>query len=116
LEEVETGQHTEWEYIADCSPMYKSYWAQWKSRAVTSGISQCLWESTDGQSKIAQIILSQSRVNNVLNKPHGGLSGGHLSVNKTLYKVWQRYYRLQARNNAEKWCQQCDTCAASSGP
>jgi hypothetical protein len=31
LQEVETGQRPEWKDITDCSPTYKSYWAQWKS-------------------------------------------------------------------------------------
>jgi hypothetical protein len=39
-----------------------------------------------------------------------------LGVNKTLNKVLQRCYWLQARNNVEKWCRQCDTYAASCGP
>lgn len=46
---------------------------------------------------------------------HGGPSGGHLGVNKTLNKVRQRYYWLQARKNVEKWCWQCNTCAAGHG-
>jgi hypothetical protein len=82
--------------------MYKSYRAQQNSPVVTSSILECLWVSADGQSKIAQIIFPQSIVNNVLNKPYGGLSGGH--------------YRFQARKDVEQWCQQCDTSAASSGP
>jgi hypothetical protein len=52
----------------------------------------------------------------VLAKLHGGPSGGHLGVNKTLNKVRQRYYWLQARNYDEKWCWWCHTCAASRGP
>jgi hypothetical protein len=35
---------------------------------------------------------------------------------KTLNKVRQRCYCLQARNDIEKWCRQRDTCAASRGP
>jgi hypothetical protein len=41
-------------------------------------------------------------VNDVLAELHGEPSGGHVGVNKTLVKVWQRYYWLQARNNIEK--------------
>jgi hypothetical protein len=66
--------------------------------------------------QIAQIILPRSTVNDVLTKLHGGLSGGHLGVNKTLNKVRQRYYWLQVRRDVEKWCPQRDTCAASRGP
>jgi hypothetical protein len=73
-------------------------------------------ESANGPSKIAQIVLPRRRVNDKLTKLHGGPSGGHLGVNKALDKVWKRYYWLQARNDVEKWCQQCDTCAANCGP
>jgi hypothetical protein len=52
----------------------------------------------------------------MLTELHGGLSQGHLGVNKTLGKAWQRYYWLQTRNNVEKWCRQWDTCAASPSP
>jgi hypothetical protein len=38
LQELETGQRPEWKDIADCSPTYKSYWAQCKSLAVRNGI------------------------------------------------------------------------------
>jgi hypothetical protein len=37
--------------------------------------------------KIAQIVLHQNRVNDGLSELHGGPSGGHLGVNKTLDKV-----------------------------
>lgn len=55
------------------------------------------------------------RVNDVLIELHGGLSRGHLGVNKNLDTVRHRH-RLQSRNNVEKCCQQCDTCAAIQGP
>jgi hypothetical protein len=38
LQELETGQKSEWKDIADRSPTYKSYWAQWKPLAVKNGI------------------------------------------------------------------------------
>jgi hypothetical protein len=45
LNEVETERHPEWKHIADCSPMYKSYWAQWKSLVVRNGKLERHWES-----------------------------------------------------------------------
>jgi hypothetical protein len=53
---------------------------------------------------------------NMLTELHGGSSGGHLGVNKTLNKVRQRYYWLQARGDIERWCPMCDICAANRGP
>jgi hypothetical protein len=82
---------------------------------VRDGILECHWESTSEHSKIAKIVLPQSRVKDLLNELHGGPSGGHLGVNMTLGKVSQRYYWLQARN-VEKCRQACNICAVSHGP
>jgi hypothetical protein len=96
-------------------PHMQKLLAQWKSPTAGNGILECHWESANRQSRIAQIILPQSRVNDVLTQLHGRLSGGHLDVNKTLNKVQQMYYWLQARNAVKKRCWQCDIFAASCG-
>jgi hypothetical protein len=57
-----------------------------------------------------QIILPRSRVNYMVD--HQVTWGD----SKTLDKVRQRYYWLQAGNNVEKWCRQFNTYAASRGP
>jgi hypothetical protein len=75
------------------APRYKSFWAQWKSIVVRNCILERHWESANGRSKIVQIVLPRSRVNDLLTDLHGGPSG-HKGVNKTLNKVWQRYYWL----------------------
>jgi hypothetical protein len=116
LQEVETGQRPEWKNIADRSPTYKSYWAQWKSLAVRNDVLERNWESANGRSQVAQIVIPRSRVKDILTELHGGPSVGHLGVNKTLNKVRQRFYWLQARTDIEKWYKQCDTCASSRGP
>jgi hypothetical protein len=82
------------ESIADRSPMYKSYWAQWKSLAMRNGMLEHNWESANGRSTIAQIVISWSKVEDMLTELHDGLSGGHPGINKTLNKVWQRFYWL----------------------
>jgi hypothetical protein len=114
--EVETGQRPERKDIADRSPTYKSYWAQWNSLAVRNGMLERNWESADGLSHIAQIVLPRSREKDVLSELHGGPSGGHVGVGKTLNKARQNYYWLQARNDIEKWCRQCNAYAPSRCP
>jgi hypothetical protein len=96
LREVETGRRPDWKDIADRSPTYKSYWAQWKSLAVRNGILQRNWESANGRSQVDQIVIPRSSVEDVLTELHGGPSG-HLGVNKTLINVRQRYYWLQGK-------------------
>jgi hypothetical protein len=116
LQDVETGQRPEWKDSADRSPTYKSYWAQWRLLAVRNGILERNWESANGRSKIAQIVVPRSRVKDVLIELHDGPSGGHLVVNKILNKVWHIFYWLQATTDVEKCCKQCNTRAASRGP
>jgi hypothetical protein len=77
LQEIETGQRPARKNIADRSPTYKCYWAQWKSLAVRNGILERNWESANGRSKIAQIVVPRSRVKDVLTELHDGPSGGH---------------------------------------
>jgi hypothetical protein len=73
LQELVTGQRPEWKDIAGCSPTYETYWAQWKLLAVKDGIWESNWESANGHSKIAQIVLPRSRIPDVLMDVHRGL-------------------------------------------
>jgi hypothetical protein len=116
LEEIESGQRQEWKDIAVRSPTYKSYWAIWKSPLVRDGVLEGPWESTDGRTKTAQVVIPRSKAKKVLTEMREGPSGGHFGVNKTFDKVKQWYYWLHSRDDVERWCQQCDTCAASRGP
>jgi hypothetical protein len=87
LQEVEAGQRSDWRDVADWSPIYKSYWAQWKSLVVRDGVLELHLESADRGTKTAQTVLPQSKVKKVLKELHGGSSGGHPGVNKTLDNV-----------------------------
>jgi hypothetical protein len=104
LQEVETGQRPQWKDIVDPSPMYKSYWAQWKLLAVRNGILERNWESANGRSQIAQVVIPRSIVKDVLMELHSGSSGDHLGINRTLNTILQKFYWLQARSDIEKWC------------
>jgi hypothetical protein len=74
------------------------------------------WESADGRKKMAQVLVSQTKVDEVLTELHSCTSGGHLGPNKTMDRVRQCYYWLRLRDDVGRWCRQCDACAASRGP
>jgi hypothetical protein len=86
------GQHPAWKDTADHRPTLKDYWAKCEPLAVRDGILEHHWESTNRLSKIALRVLHRRKVKDVLAKLHGGLSGGHLDVSKTLDNYQQRYY------------------------
>lgn len=105
-----------WETVSDKSPELKALWAQWNSLRVENGLLKRAWESTDGKHVTMQLVLPRAYVRPVLEEMHGGTSGAHLGINKTLAKVRERFYWVHCREDVEKWCRMCTTCGASKGP
>jgi hypothetical protein len=51
------------------------------------GVLDRHWESADGRTKTAQIVIPRSKVKEVSTEMHEGSSGGHLEVNKTFDNI-----------------------------
>jgi hypothetical protein len=68
LEETETGECPEWKDITNCSPTYKSYWAQWKSFTMRKNILKRHWEFSNRQYEIVQTGLPRTRVNSMVDR------------------------------------------------
>ena len=49
MREIEAGRRPEWKDISDHGPIYKSYWAHWKSLVLRKGVLVRHWESADGK-------------------------------------------------------------------
>src|SRR3978361_750755 len=47
---------------------------------------------------------------------HGGKSGAHLGVNKTMDKIRERFYWVNYHEDVGDWCRRCAVCAATKGP
>jgi hypothetical protein len=114
LQEPAVGQRPEWRDISDRSPVYKSHWAHWKSLAVRDGVPERHRESADGKTKATQSFPA-ARLRKCWRKYMEDLPGDTLE-SKTLDKVRHRYYWLHLKSEFERWCKQCDTCAASRDP
>jgi hypothetical protein len=71
LHEVEVGRRPEWKDIVDRSPTYIGYCGQWKSLVVRDGVLERLWESVDGRTKIAQVVIPRSKAKEVLTEMRG---------------------------------------------
>jgi hypothetical protein len=82
-------------YIQELLGPVEIPWCEERHTRVPLGI--CQWTAKNNP---AYSSLEQSEWG--VTELHGGLSGGYMGVNKTLDKVRQRYYWLQARNDVEK--------------
>ncbi|UYV78481.1 K02A2.6-like [Cordylochernes scorpioides] len=117
LEWKEKGnERPSWEMISDKSPELKTLWSQWDSLSIDNGLLKRIWESADGRSKTMQLVVPKVQVPNALREIHDGVSGAHFGINKMLKKVRERFYWVHYHEDVERWCKECDRCAASKGP
>lgn len=105
-----------WEEVSALGPDSKTLWAQWNSLRLENGLLKRAWESPDGKQIRMQLLVPKKRVKMLLTEMHGGISGGHLGINKTIEKVRHRFYWPQCRQDVEEFCRTCDDCGATKGP
>lgn len=112
----EAGQRPSWQDVSKLSPATKNYWAQWDSLHLENGLLKRKWESANGSKYVMQIVVPKSRTTDVLQEMHGGPTGGHMGMNKTLDRIRSKFYWVHARSDVENWCRNCTVCAAVKGP
>jgi hypothetical protein len=59
------------ESVPSGRPIHKGYWAQQNSQVVRDVVLGLHWESADGRSKTAKIVLPHSNMKEVLGQLHG---------------------------------------------
>jgi hypothetical protein len=111
LKALETRQRPEYKDITGCSCTYKSCWAQWKSLTLSNDIPERQWESTNRQSKIAQIFCGAEWTTCWSN-----YMVDHQDATWMSTEPWIRSSKGTTGYMQGKWCQQCATCAASCEP
>lgn len=104
-----------WTDISEKGLTFKALWAQWDSLLIENGLLKRAWESADGKELKTQLIVPKEKISEVLEEMHGGKSGAHLGVNKTLEKIRNRFYWVNYCQDVKSWCRQCSKCAASQG-
>ncbi|GBM57834.1 Retrovirus-related Pol polyprotein from transposon 297 [Araneus ventricosus] len=105
-----------WQEIAPESPATKRYWALWDSLHLKDGVLYRKFESDDGSSCRWQLILPQSRNQEILQETHDSASGGHFGIMKTLRRIRERFYWDRLCADVEKWCRECQICRARKRP
>jgi len=116
LQWKENNQRPELSDISHFSAIFIHYWARWDSLYVRSGVLNCKWESTDGQTLQWQTVLPECLREFVLRELHNKISAGHLGPAKTLERVRSRFYWCGLRKDTYHLCHICDDCAKRKRP
>lgn len=94
----------------------KIYLNYWDSLIIENGVLYKKWMSSNLKTDIFQVIVPRRKIKEVLEKAHDSPFGGHFGVNKTLEKIWKRFYWATCKRDVENWCKSCKICIAKSGP
>ena len=103
-----------WQSVAPLSPHPLSLsLAQWDLIVEDKGILNRVLENA---ARDQQVIVPRKRVPEVLRQLHDGASGGQFGVHKTLYKVRERFYWPNLKEDVKSWCRSYTRCATTNDP
>lgn len=113
---IEKGERPEWETISGRTHLLKRYWGLFASLSVEQGVLCYRWEAGRPGNSKRLWVLPGSMVPTVLGALHCTPSGGHFGISRTLDRLKERFYVIGGRAAVEKFCRECDICAARKGP
>ena len=89
----------------------KMLWYQWSRLSLRNDVLYRKWEHADGLSIDWQLVLPVKFRQEVFQRAHAGMSGGHLGLQKTELQVQRRVYWPTWRTDAKLWIKWCHPCA-----
>ena len=112
----ESAEQPEVEQTKGFSPATRALFQQWTQLKLKEGILYRQFKSQDGSSSRLQLIVPKGLREKVLRQLHEGPAGGHFGEDKTLHRLWERFYWPGHQKNVANWCRTCKDCAARKGP
>ena len=108
----ESGSKPEWSEISNANAKTKTLWRQWDRLDIIGGLLFRKYEENNG-GILNQLVTPSDRRNAVFKFYHDFASGGHLGVEKTLYKIRQAFYWPGMTGSVKGYCSSCDVCAVN---
>ena len=109
---LEASQTVEWNDISGTSALTKTLWRQRDRLEIHNGMLYRKWVSENEKDNTFQLIVPSKRIPDVLYNFHNIPSAGHLGLSKMLDRVRQSFYWPAMTKDLEKYCNECDLCAA----
>ena len=111
---------------ADCRPSvaystgetleYRHLLQHWDQLLIQDGLLWRIFAQPQEGSSWRQLVVPQNFRADVLKHLHEGVTGGHLDQDKTLHKLWERFYWPGHFNDVRDWCQTRGACAKRKSP
>ena len=108
---TETATKPAWESVAGHAEETRSYWAQMESFVIQNDVLYRKFCKDNGELEYMQVIVPLSLRQEFMSQCHGGFVGGHFGIRRTQGQVQRRGYWVGWRNDVERFCKRCSTCA-----
>jgi hypothetical protein len=92
------------------SEVTKTLHAQWFRLQVKDGLVYRIFFAKSGKPERLQLLVPKSLRNEVLQKCHTGMNGGHLGIKKTCNQVQRRAFWPGWRGDTVRFCKRCENC------
>ncbi len=112
----ESMERPSWEDVSPYGPATKAYWSQWQRLYLKDGTLVRRYYLNETPEFYPQIILPRVFREDVMYQMHEGPVGGHFGVERTLFRLQNRYYWYKMREDVSLWCSTCTSCAAKARP
>jgi predicted aspartyl protease len=105
-----------WAEISDESTEYKTYWGMWDQLIIRDGVLYKRWESDSGHVIKNRLAVPRAIKLEILRNLHDCPSSGHLGQNKTEFRVRERFFWFEMREDVDNYVRQCDECEKRKAP
>jgi len=88
----------------------KRSYNEWERSQVREGLVYRWRDDKPGEQPVLQLLVPRSHVQNVLCSSHGGHTGGHFGIKRTLDQIKRRFYWSSWKSDTVRFCKRCDLC------
>ena len=88
----------------------KRLYNEWERLQVRDGLVYRWRDGKPGEHPVLQLLVPRSHVQSVLCSSHGGHTGGHFGIKRTLDQVKRRFYWSSWKSDTVRFCKRCDLC------
>ena len=101
--------------IATYGEEVKTLCSRWKQLFIDNGVLKRKIHDSGRKADVIQTILPSDLRNLVLHQLHDLRVVGHLGIQRTIFRVKQRFYWPGIALDVARWCAKCPECAARKG-
>ena len=111
----ESDKKPEWCEIADQGAEAKYFWHRWELLEIRDGVLFRKWVNLNGKENKYLLVVPKFLHRFILSQLHDGVTGAHLGIAKTLFKIRERFYWYGLKSDVESWCAGCEICGSRKG-